>query len=298
MITFYIAYLIISCNEVLLICSNVVSFLFAAQRLPPPPGYTTTSAVQPLNEIHTSTVRTQPANGVQQREVVNGVKQFIPLTSLNTQGTPRNTVATERTWFPNPRQGEVASQGNTSQHVVYVNSKSPSKHPAPLPVLHVSSNIVGRRVLLPSPSIRISHSPEGVVLSWNITTNQDHPTVKKYYLYAYQVLNTPPSTSHWKRIGEVGALPPPMACTLNQFQPGSTYFLAICAVDVYDIPGLFSKTEEVVIPRWLTMTLHYRYMSVLDEVTLISKHCSLISEPCTVYFIENILVKTLLYQRI
>ncbi|PIK59692.1 putative activating transcription factor 7-interacting protein 1 isoform X1 [Apostichopus japonicus] len=103
--------------------------------------------------------------------------------------------------------------------------------------------------LLPSPSIRISHSPEGVVLSWNITTTQDHPTVKKYFLYAYQVLNTPPSTSHWKRIGEVGALPPPMACTLNQFQPGSTYFLAICAVDVYDRPGYFSKTEEVVIPR-------------------------------------------------
>ncbi|XP_071813460.1 uncharacterized protein [Apostichopus japonicus] len=220
-----------------------------AHRYQAPPAHSSAPVtVQPVNHINTSTVRTQSTNILQQREVVNGVKQFVPLTSLSSQPRKGVQVITGRTWFPNSRQGDAAgqNQGTPSHQII---SKGNAKHPASLPILQLSSSVAEKGPLLPSPSIRISHSPEGVVLSWNITTTQDHPTVKKYFLYAYQVLNTPPSTSHWKRIGEVGALPPPMACTLNQFQPGSTYFLAICAVDVYDRPGYFSKTEEVVIPR-------------------------------------------------
>ncbi|PIK36947.1 hypothetical protein BSL78_26225, partial [Apostichopus japonicus] len=220
-----------------------------AHRYQAPPAHSSAPVtVQPVNHINTSTVRTQSTNVLQQREVVNGVKQFVPLTSLSSQPRKGVQVITGRTWFPNSRQGDAAgqNQGTPSHQII---SKGNAKHPASLPILQLSSSVAEKGPLLPSPSIRISHSPEGVVLSWNITTTQDHPTVKKYFLYAYQVLNTPPSTSHWKRIGEVGALPPPMACTLNQFQPGSTYFLAICAVDVYDRPGYFSKTEEVVIPR-------------------------------------------------
>lgn len=56
----------------------------------------------------------------------------------------------------------------------------------------------------------------GIVLSWNMTISHDHEAIASYQLYAYQEGNTPPSTSHWKKVGDVKALPLPMACTLTQ----------------------------------------------------------------------------------
>lgn len=54
------------------------------------------------------------------------------------------------------------------------------------------------------------------MLSWNMPTNISYSTVSKYQLYAYQEIDVPPSTDLWKEVGEVDALPLPMACTLTQ----------------------------------------------------------------------------------
>lgn len=55
----------------------------------------------------------------------------------------------------------------------------------------------------------------GIMLSWNMP-DMPFAKVKKYQLFAYQETNMPPTVDLWKAVGDVSALPLPMACTLTQ----------------------------------------------------------------------------------
>lgn len=57
----------------------------------------------------------------------------------------------------------------------------------------------------------------GIVLSWNMNLSDKYADIASYQLYAYQeVTGVNPNTSLWKKVGDVRALPLPMACTLTQ----------------------------------------------------------------------------------
>lgn len=57
----------------------------------------------------------------------------------------------------------------------------------------------------------------GIVLSWNMTLSDEYADIVSYQLYAYQeVSGVIPHTTLWKKVGDVRALPLPMACTLTQ----------------------------------------------------------------------------------
>ena len=44
----------------------------------------------------------------------------------------------------------------------------------------------------------------------------NHADIASYQLYAYQEGSMQPSPALWKKVGDVKALPLPMACTLTQ----------------------------------------------------------------------------------
>lgn len=54
------------------------------------------------------------------------------------------------------------------------------------------------------------------MLSWNMQLTSEYEEIASYQLYAYQEGSAPPSTTLWKKVGDVKALPLPMACTLTQ----------------------------------------------------------------------------------
>lgn len=50
-----------------------------------------------------------------------------------------------------------------------------------------------------------------------MSISDKYAEIASYQLYAYQeVAGTTPSASLWKKVGDVRALPLPMACTLTQ----------------------------------------------------------------------------------
>ncbi|XP_078609598.1 uncharacterized protein LOC144880959 isoform X4 [Branchiostoma floridae x Branchiostoma japonicum] len=121
-----------------------------------------------------------------------------------------------------------------------------NQHPAPLPQPPPPSpQLPPQYANLPLPhrtTLHIARAGNGIVLSWNVTEppNPHAPTVDCYQLFAYQEGTGQPNTALWKKIGDVKALPLPMACTLTQFLPGSTYHFAVRAMDVYGRVGPFS----------------------------------------------------------
>lgn len=93
----------------------------------------------------------------------------------------------------------------------------------------------------------VDNPPKGLVLSWNMTFNTLYADIQTYQLYAYQETNSPPATSHWKKVGDVRALPLPMACTLTQFVEGHKYHFAVRAVDVHNRLGPFSDPSSILL---------------------------------------------------
>nr|XP_029480372.1 activating transcription factor 7-interacting protein 1-like [Oncorhynchus nerka] len=102
------------------------------------------------------------------------------------------------------------------------------------------------------PQLKLARvqNQNGIVLSWCVAeTDLTCAGVESYHLYAYHQDNAgsagngPGAGQHWKKIGEVKALPLPMACTLTQFVSGSTYYFAVRARDVYGRLGTFCEPQ-------------------------------------------------------
>lgn len=125
-----------------------------------------------------------------------------------------------------------------------------TQHPASLPPTPRYIDDPKKKRLPPKPALKITKAAsgeKGLVLSWNMTFNTLYADIQTYQLYAYQETNSPPATSHWKKVGDVRALPLPMACTLTQFIEGHKYHFAVRAVDVHNRLGPFSDPSSILL---------------------------------------------------
>ncbi|KAK3909901.1 Activating transcription factor 7-interacting protein 1 [Frankliniella fusca] len=119
-------------------------------------------------------------------------------------------------------------------------------HPAPLPTGPPiqASNPLWRQIP-PRPNLKIQHQNNGIVLSWNMALGPTYADIDSYQLYAYQEGSAPPSAGLWKKVGDVKALPLPMACTLTQFVEGHRYHFTVRAVDKHGRVGPFSQQGSI-----------------------------------------------------
>ncbi|XP_077026263.1 activating transcription factor 7-interacting protein 1 isoform X2 [Tamandua tetradactyla] len=123
-------------------------------------------------------------------------------------------------------------------------------HPAPLPEAPQPPRLppeASSTSLPQKPHLKLARvqSQNGIVLSWSVLeVDRSCATVDSYHLYAYHEEPSATVPSQWKKIGEVKALPLPMACTLTQFVSGSKYYFAVRAKDIYGRFGPFCDPQS------------------------------------------------------
>ncbi|KAK4026275.1 hypothetical protein OUZ56_015284 [Daphnia magna] len=130
------------------------------------------------------------------------------------------------------------------------NTKPALTHPAPLPPAPVGPVNPSWKTVAPRPTLDIKRVANGIVLSWNMHGNlSNHADIASYQLFAYQEGTDPPTVngSVWKRVGDVKALPLPMACTLTQFLEGHRYHFAVRAMDVHGRAGPYSEPGTIIL---------------------------------------------------
>ncbi|XP_053550887.1 activating transcription factor 7-interacting protein 2 isoform X2 [Bombina bombina] len=94
------------------------------------------------------------------------------------------------------------------------------------------------------PELRLTQvkNPKGIALSWDVpSVDPKCAAPNTYCLYVLQ--DNPQSTKIlWKKIGEIKALPLPMACTLTHFVEGTKYSFTLRARDRY---GRFGPLSDI-----------------------------------------------------
>ncbi|KAM8778508.1 activating transcription factor 7-interacting protein 2 [Rhynchonycteris naso] len=87
--------------------------------------------------------------------------------------------------------------------------------------------------------------PRGIALTWNITKiNPKCAPVESYHLF---LCHENPSNNKlmWKKIGEIKALPLPMACTVSQVLPSNKYYFAVQSKDIFGRYGPFCDVKSI-----------------------------------------------------
>ncbi|XP_034878373.1 activating transcription factor 7-interacting protein 2 [Mirounga leonina] len=86
--------------------------------------------------------------------------------------------------------------------------------------------------------------PRGIALTWNITKiNPKCAPVESYHLFLCH--ENPNNKLIWKKIGEIKALPLPMACTLSQFLASNKYYFTVQSKDIFGRYGPFCDIKSI-----------------------------------------------------
>ena len=122
-----------------------------------------------------------------------------------------------------------------------------TRHPAPLPNGPPVPFNAQMKNVPPKPSLTIKKVIHGVELSWNMVLGVlDHATIASYHIFAYEEQPHQRAVSSlWRKVGDVKALPLPMACTLKQFSSGNKYHFAVRATDTHQRQGFFSVPATI-----------------------------------------------------
>ncbi|XP_036924922.1 activating transcription factor 7-interacting protein 2 isoform X1 [Sturnira hondurensis] len=118
--------------------------------------------------------------------------------------------------------------------------------PAPPPLLPELIEKIRDTLPPQKPELRVKRvlRPKGIALTWNITKiNPKCAPVESYHLFLCH--ENPTNKLIWKKIGEIKALPLPMACTLSQFLASNKYYFTVQSKDIFGRYGPFCDIKSI-----------------------------------------------------
>ncbi|EFB25177.1 hypothetical protein PANDA_011690, partial [Ailuropoda melanoleuca] len=118
--------------------------------------------------------------------------------------------------------------------------------PEPLPLLPELVDKIRDTLPPQKPELKVKRvlRPRGIALTWNITKiNPKCAPVESYHLFLCH--ESPNNKLTWKKIGEIKALPLPMACTLSQFLASNKYYFTVQSKDIFGRYGPFCDIKSI-----------------------------------------------------
>ncbi|XP_019395639.1 PREDICTED: activating transcription factor 7-interacting protein 2 [Crocodylus porosus] len=107
------------------------------------------------------------------------------------------------------------------------------------------------------PELKLAQvqNPAGIALSWTVTEiDPKCAPIESYHLFLFHESSNHRTVSQWKKIGEIKALPLPMACSLSQFTVLKKYYFTIQAKDVCGRYGPFCDIQSITLFPLETLT--------------------------------------------
>ncbi|XP_038619145.1 activating transcription factor 7-interacting protein 2 isoform X2 [Tachyglossus aculeatus] len=205
---------------------------------------------QKTESIKTSTL-SEAKIKVKAREKENKPK---PLAKEKPICKPGNTVKVEDSTVTSNFNSKQTNTTSDSSKQMAQNSAQPVDEYAHLPPLpeppshfKLESRLMG--TFPPQkPELKLKRvlKSEGIALSWNICKiDPKCAPVESYHLFICQGNTTGNCPSVWKKLGEIKALPLPMACTLSHFSFSGTYYFALRSKDIYGRYGPFCDIKSI-----------------------------------------------------
>ncbi|KAF6203398.1 hypothetical protein GE061_003817 [Apolygus lucorum] len=150
-----------------------------------------------------------------------------------------------------PRENSTARK-STAPSRIGVSAKVPvgskqMRHP-PLPPNPPNFNAAAAP---PRPTLGICDTQavtQGIMLTWHFNNVIPIRKISKFQVFAYQE-SKGDGEDAWKKVGDVDALPLPMACTLTQFREGYTYHFIVRALDEAGHVGSFSAPNTITLMK-------------------------------------------------
>lgn len=143
--------------------------------------------------------------------------------------------------------GHIPRSSQVTNTTVQYDLPEGCSHPAPLPDMpNPQPHSPSWKKIPQIPILKISRMEKGIVLSWQFgKMTNEYEEVQYYQIFAYQEGPELPQSRLWKKIGDVKALPLPMACTLTQFSEGNRYHFAVRAQDIHLRVGGYSAPQSI-----------------------------------------------------
>ncbi|KAF7248942.1 hypothetical protein EG68_09727 [Paragonimus skrjabini miyazakii] len=172
--------------------------------------------------------RTNPSGPITSKSTANSCQ------STNSVIAHVPTTASRIAWFAPPTMGIKQRPPLLLQFHKLSCHELQQLPVAPLPPIPLQTS--NQCPIQPMPQLTIAEAAEGVCLQWTVTYQSlmfEAATAYEIYSYASSELTaeTLYTCLPWKKVGEVAALPLPMACTLTHVQSSNMYYFIVRSID-------------------------------------------------------------------
>ncbi|XP_032183891.1 activating transcription factor 7-interacting protein 2 isoform X1 [Mustela erminea] len=214
------------------------------------PNLTTPNTSNPTDTGKTKSGNSSTSPGAKTEVTAVEKKKFDSVIDLTKEALSNCNTGSSASAMESPAKAALISKETTpvAQNAAQVLESFEHLPPLPEPPPLLPELVDKIRDTLPpqKPELKVKRvlRPKGIALTWNIAKiNPKCAPVESYHLFLCH--ENPSNKLIWKKIGEIKALPLPMACTLSQFLASNKYYFTVQSKDIFGRYGPFCDIKSI-----------------------------------------------------